>query len=282
MIDWSRAAAPQEDQYDALLALHLASTTTTTQRPATFVRRPIGDAPTIFDGAVAVRYVQPVAPGAPAFGNGPVDHPNINAAVEYVRRWPIAFEQFRLLMDSFHPLVRPDVATNEYREGFGSFSGSEDALLGALFATIFDPIGLAQAFVHEMGHNKLRALGVNIESAHRLVLNASDEMYVSPVIKDKSRPMTAVLHAEYSFTYITALDIELIRSEKNEERLQLLLRLLKRNLARIEEGLGDIKQHIRVDDEGEAFMAGLYTWIDQIIEGSHHILQSSEALVRTR
>jgi hypothetical protein len=282
MIDWSRAAAPQHDQYDSLLALDLASSTTTPERPAPFVRRPVGNAPTIFDGAVAVRYVLPGTPGAPIFANGPVDHPNIEAAVEYVRRWPVAFEQFRLLMDSFHPLVRTDVAASDYREGFGSYSGSFDTMLGTLFATVFDPIGLAQAFVHEMGHNKLRAFGVNFESAYRLVLNRPDELYVSPVIKDRLRPMTAVLHAEYSFTYITALDIELIRNESDEERLQLLLRLLKRNLARIEEGLDEIKQHIRVDEDGEAFMAGLYAWIGELIVQSHQILQNNAALVRVQ
>jgi hypothetical protein len=281
MIDWSRVAVPQQDMYDALLAFHLASTTTTTQRPIPFVRTPIGDSPTIFDGAVAVRYIYPEAPGAPVFCNGALDHPNIAAAVDHVRCWPAAFEQFRMLIDQFHPLAWPDVAADDYRKGFGSCSGSTDAMLGALYATVFDPIGLAQAFVHELAHNKLRALGVNVEGASRLVLNPPDELYVSPVIKDRLRPMTAVLHAEYSFTYITALDIELIRSEKNQERLLRLMRLLKRNLARIEEGAAEIRQHIRVDEAGAAFMGGLYEWIEELIAQSHDVLHDGSLLLKT-
>lgn len=274
MIDWSRAAAPQDDLYDALLACHLASTTTNAHRPEPFVHRVAGNAPHIFDGAVAVRYVQATAPGAPVFSNGPLEHANIHAAVDYVRRWPVAFEQMRMLIDTFHPLARPDVAESEYREGYGSYSGSTDDRLGTLFATVFDPIGLAQAFVHEMGHNKLRALGVNLESADRLILNPPDELYVSPVIKDRLRPMTAVLHAEYSFAYITALDIVLIETEPEGERRQLLFRLLARNLARIDEGIEEIRRHIRVDPQGEAFVAGLYAWIEELIGRGRHLLEA--------
>ncbi|MGJ5008486.1 aKG-HExxH-type peptide beta-hydroxylase [Bradyrhizobium oligotrophicum] len=277
MIDWSRVAAPQDDLYDALLACHLASTTTNAHRPEPFVHRVAGHSPRIFDGAVSVRYVQPTAPGAPVFSNGPLEHPNIDAAVDYVRRWPVAFEQMRMLIDSFHPLARPDVAESDYREGYGSYSGSTDDRLGTLFATIFDPIGLAQAFVHEMGHNKLRALGINLESADRLVLNPADELYVSPVIKDRLRPMTAVLHAEYSFAYITALDIVLIETEPDEERRQLPFRLLRRNLARIEEGVDEIRRYIRVDRDGEAFVAGLYAWIDALIARGRQLLETREA-----
>jgi hypothetical protein len=273
MIDWTRAAAPQEDQYDTLLALYFAAITASPQRPLPYVRAPVGDAPTIFDDAVAVRYINADCPGAPLLNHGPLDHPNIGVAVEYVRRWPLAFEQFKMLMHSFHPMIKLDTAEADYREGLGSYSHSDEPRLGSMYGTFYDPLGLAQAFVHEMAHNKLRALGVQIDSALRIVANAPDELYVSPVIKDRLRPMTAVLHAEYSFAYVTALDLEMIRHESSEPRLRILLRFLERNLRRIEEGIGEIRQHARLDEVGIPFMAGLYAWIERLVDDSHDVLR---------
>jgi hypothetical protein len=278
MIDWTRAAEPQHDQYDALLALYCAATAASPNRQLPYIRPLVSGAPQIFDGAVAVRYVNADCPGAPLLDHGPLDHPNIGVAVEYVRRWPLAFEQFRMLMHSFHPMIKLDIPAAEYREGLGSYSHNDEPRFGAMYGTVYDPIGLAQAFVHEMAHNKLRALGVQIDSARCLVTNPVDELFVSPVIKDRLRPMTAVLHAEYSFAYVTALDLKMLATESNEPRLRILLRLLRRNLSRIEEGIEEIHTHIRLDEAGTGFMKGLYAWIARLVETGHAELRRHEAL----
>lgn len=71
MIAWSRVAEPQEDQYDSLVTHYYATTRTWPKRSEPYRRRPVGDAPTIFDGAVAVRYIAEQCPGYPELVNGP-------------------------------------------------------------------------------------------------------------------------------------------------------------------------------------------------------------------
>src|SRR5262245_13443451 len=122
MVEWKRVAEPQPDQYDSFVALRFATTETTVFRPEPYVRRPTGDDPVIFDGRVAVRYITDNCPGFPRLMHGPLDHPNTHVAVEYLRRWPVAFEQFKILMDSFHPMVDTSLPPSEWKEGIGSAS----------------------------------------------------------------------------------------------------------------------------------------------------------------
>ena len=63
--------------------------------------------------------------------------------------------------------------------------------------------GFAEALVHELGRtHKPRALGVGVETAERLVTNPSGQLHPSPIRYDCLRPMTAVVHAQDSYTYI--------------------------------------------------------------------------------
>src|SRR5262245_40861843 len=94
LLDSSRLAEPQADQYDTNAILQLAS-----GRPNPYRHRPVGTSPSVFDGCVAVRYVYHEVPEfeslALQYPDAPLDHQNIAIAAEYVRTWPIAFEQCR-------------------------------------------------------------------------------------------------------------------------------------------------------------------------------------------
>jgi len=277
-IDWARLAEPQADQYDTDVALHFAATTVSPNRPQLYARAPVGDAPAVFDGAVAIRHVYRSLPEFEAllthypYRDGPTDHPNIAAAAEHVRSWPAAFAQCQRLLEAIHPIVDPQIPLESAEIYRGSLCHSYEQRFGTMWATVFCPIGLAEAIVHEMGHQKLRALGVSFESATRIVGNAPSALYVSPIIKDRLRPMTAVLHAEYSYVYVTSLDAHMFAAERDPARKRVLRAVLERNLSRIEEGYDTLRSRFEPGPHGEAFMEGFFGWTDRTISSAKALL----------
>ena len=268
-IDWSRLAEPQSDQFDTDVTLQLALSTTSAYRPHPYRRSPVGDSPSTFDGQVAIRYVYHSVPEfravSASYADGPADHPNIATAAEYVRTWPVAFRQCQRLIEAIHPALDPRFpleSTEVYR---GSACHSYERLFGTMWSTIFCPIGLAESIVHEMAHQKLRVLGVSFESATTVVGNDPAKLYVSPIIKDRLRPMTAVLHAEYSYVHVTALDIHILHAERDPVRREVLKRLLARNMARIQEGYETLQQHFQPGEHGREFMTGFLGWAEMTI-----------------
>lgn len=281
-VDWSRLAEPQADQYDTDVVLQLAESTTSTSRPWPYVRTEVGQSPVVFDGQVAIRYVYTELPEfrslSARYPDAPLDHPNIRKAVEHVRSWPTAFAQCQRLLEAIHPAIDPRIpmeSTEIYR---GSACHSYEVLFGTMWATIFCPIGLAEAIVHEMAHQKLRALGVSFESATTVVGNNPSDLYVSPIIKDRLRPMTAVLHAEYSYVYVTALDIHILRAELDPARRSILRRVLATNLSRIQEGYETICKHLILGEHGEEFMKGFSRWAEETISAAKDLLGANDAL----
>lgn len=268
-IDWTRLAEPQADEYDIDVILWLASTTTSAGRPYPYARTLPDDSPRAFDGQVAIRHVYRSSPEfepiSKRYPDGPVDHPNIRKAAEYVRTWPLAFSQCQRLLEAIHPATDPEISLESDEIYRGSACHSLESLFGTIWATIYCPIGLAEAIVHEMAHQKLRALGVSFESATAVTGNVPSELYESPIIKDRLRPMTAVLHAEYSYVHVTALDVHMLQAERDPARRAVLWTVLERNLSRIEEGYGTIQRHFKPGDHGREFMEGLFNWIEKSV-----------------
>jgi ADP-heptose:LPS heptosyltransferase len=275
-IDWRRLAEPQEDQYDSDVTLWLASSTVSVARPEPWVRTPVGDSPSAFDGKVAIRYVYRQIPEfrlmQAKYPDAPLDHPNIRLAAEYVRTWPVAFAQCQRLLEAIHPGTNPNLPPRSEAVFRGSLGHSYEQLFGTLWATVFCPIGLAQAIVHEMAHQKLRALGVSFESATSIVGNKPSDLYVSPIIKTRLRPMTAVLHAEYSFVYVTAFDIHILKAERDPDRRKILEDVLQKNLSRIEEGYDTLRAHFIPGEHGREFMDGFLRWTESTISEAKSLL----------
>ena len=268
-IDWSRLAEPQADQYDTDVVLRLASSTTSPSRPYPYRRTPVGESPSAFDGQVAIRTVCRSLPEFEAFSanylDAPADHPNIGLAAEYVRSWPAAFVQCQRLVEAIHPALDPRIPLESAEIYRGSSCHSFERLFGTLWATIYCPIGLAEAIVHEMAHQKLRVLGVSFESATAIVANDPSGLYVSPIIKERGRPMTAVLHAQYSYVYVTTLDLHMLRPERDPAKRQVLGCVLERNLARIEEGYETLQRYFQSGEHGKEFMEGFSAWTEKTI-----------------
>jgi HEXXH motif-containing protein len=207
--------------------------------------------------------------GPDRFVDAPRDHHSIQTAENYVRCWPECFRQFQQIMHTFHPWLDTQMAPR----ALGSASHSLEQYLGSLYATVNDPHGLAQAFVHEMAHNKLRAIGIQVEAAERFILNPPEELFDSPIRKDQMRPMTAVFHAQYSFMHVTMLDILNIETAQDESETRLWVRLLRDNLPRMLEGDLEIRSHVRLDEEGGQLMLGFFDWSDRVLEKGTHLIQ---------
>lgn len=268
-VDWSRLAEPQADQYDTDVILRLASSTISADRPQPYERTPVGESPAAFDGQVAIRHVYRSLPEfelmSAQFLDAPADHPNIGIAAEHVRSWPIAFAQCQRLLEAIHPAIDPRMPFESAEIYRGSACHSFERLFGTMWATIFCPIGLAEAIVHEMAHQKLRVLGVSFESATTVVGNDLSELYVSPIIKERLRPMTAVLHAQYSYVHVTTLDIHILKAERDSTKREVFGRVLERNLSRIEEGYGTLRKQFRPGEHGREFMEGFFGWTEKTI-----------------
>jgi hypothetical protein len=269
-VDWHRMAEPQLDQYDTDVTLAAATTSGSPLRPEPYVRRSAAGLPTIAGTEIAIRALDQLELRPPRFILAPADHPNLGKALCYLRRWPAAYEQFLTLIDSVHPCIDRQLLTDagSLTDGLtgGSYSRSQEWWFGTLCVTVDNAAGCAEAFVRELAHQKLRALGVSQESAWRLVTNSPAELYPTPLSACVARPMTSVLHALYSLLYVVELDLRLIAAEADPAVREHLLRLLRRNVARAESGCQTVARHIRTDAAGAEFTRGLLRWAHRAIE----------------
>jgi len=267
--DWSRVAVPQTDGYDTRILLEFREHEELPPRSFPHRHRALDGAATFCDSRVTIH-------SAPEDGLMPskllpasLDHPNLAAAASLLARWPEACTQFTQLVDTVYPYTDPQQALLG-QWALGSSSNSNGEELGSLHVTVDSALGLTQALVQEMAHQKLRSLGVGAGAAHRLIVNDSSEQFESPVRKDRLLPMTAVFHAQYSFMHVTALDLHMLARAENEWERQCILMLLARNVPRMQVGWEVVSSHIKTDATGEPFLEAFLNW-------SRGILQSSRA-----
>jgi HEXXH motif-containing protein len=152
---------------------------------------------------------------------------------------------------------------------------------GSIAVSVDNHVGFAEGIVHETAHHKLRALGVDIESATRLILNPPERTYPSPIRYDCLRPMSAVLHAQYSYTYIMQLDLHILRAQECPERdRQIVEDSLAVILPKLEFGMTVLKSHLVADMCGEAFFGGLETWTREILDDGQRLLDQYNVSVQ--
>ncbi|MEL6535650.1 MAG: HEXXH motif-containing putative peptide modification protein [Bacteroidota bacterium] len=270
-IDWSRVAAPQADGYDTEVVLYCLRTRHGIASAQTSHTLEASKAGTAFEGAVDIRYVD--AYHLERFTDAPADHTNLLAAARMVKVWEPVYRQFQRIVHSIHPWEDKTIP----EDSLGSCSHSLDSHLGTLYATVNSAHGLAQAFVHEMAHNKLRALGIMLESTDHLITNPPHAVYESPIRKDRLRPMTAVFHAQYSFMHCTALDIENMKVSEGLEHQKWRV-LLQNNLPRMKDGDATLKQYLQTDHDGEAFFKGFFEWSDGVLAEGQKMLTQAPTL----
>ena len=267
--DWSRMAVPQADGYDTRILLEFREHEDLPLRPFPHRCRAFEGAATFCDGRVTIRFASEHGLMPSNLLPASLDHPNLAAAANLLARWPEACSQFTQLVDTVYPYTDPQQAVfGQWALGSSSNSSSDE--LGSLHVTVDSALGLTQALLKEMAHQKLRSLGVAASGANRLIVNDSTEQFESPVRKDRLLPMTAVFHGQYSFMHVTALDLHMLARAESEWERQCILMLLARNIPRMQAGCEVISSHIRTDAAGEPFLEAFMNW-------SRSILQSSQA-----
>ena len=142
----------------------------------------------------------------------PLDHPNVAQGAALLRLWPEVLAQFVSLTDTVSLFL--DAQTMDDCV-VGSICGQGAEGFGSIAATVNHHAGFAEALVHEMAHHKLRALGIQFDGADRLILNSPEQLFPSPIRYDCLRPMTAVVHAQYSYTYIIQLDLKILQARED-------------------------------------------------------------------
>lgn len=261
-IFWDCMVEPQSDQYDSLVALEFV-------HRSGYSRPVIGEDPTFFDGKVALRDNSVRLESYCV--TSPFDHPNIERACNLIKLWPSAFTQFQLLIESVSPFIntkdKANISCSSHSKGFGQF--------GQIAATIDHSVAFAEALVHEMAHHKLYALGIHLESSERIVKNSPQQKFKSPIRYDCLRPMPAVFHAQYSFTYVLALDIKIIKACDivSEHERFFALNSLAFNISRLEFGYHVISENAEFDSAGSKFFKKYSDWLHNLFSEGYKILE---------
>lgn len=256
-IDWRRMGEPQPDGYDTAVLLELAA-------HGRGVAAPRGNAhrsPAGVEG-VTLSNDDPLIPSPPY---EPVEGMTgvLERAIAYVARWPAVARQWPLI-------VRTIQCFTDTKNGrpLRSSSHSIDARPGVIALTVDCPLAAAHAIVHETAHLKLRLMGVRNESADRIVANDPQARYESPIVTEMLRPMTAVLHAQYSFMHVLQLDLEMLSREDDRAVADDMRTLVARNAPRMASGLATLRRELRTDPAGAAFCEGFFGWCETALTHS--------------
>lgn len=275
--DWESLAEPRADLADLEAALALFDG----RHPGVRERnRAAGrDCPSICGGAVSLRRCYDELDAG--CEDAALEHPNIARASEYLARWPVGLEHFKRTVCAFHPVAFPGESFGESALFGGSIchATGDPEQFGEMYSTIHCPVMLAENFVHETGHMKLFALGMLKEETLGLVTNGPEHRYRSPVITDRPRPMTAVVHGVFAYMYVTELDAHLYESERDPALLRLLRERLRSNLRRLDEGYAEIRAHLECDERGERFFAGFGRWMDDLLGRGRALLETGSRTV---
>lgn len=260
-VDWKRIAEPQDDQYDSNIILQHAG------GKNKYASRDDEEKTFSFDGKVAIIHDSDLMPSNCIAA--PLDHPNIEKACNLIRLWPSAFIQCQLLLDFVSVFIDTQMP---FSGTYGSICGPGKRGFGSIVSTINSDIGFAEAIVHEMAHHKLMALGIQFESANQLFTNIPAQKFRSPIRFDCLRPIPAIFHAQYSYTYISALDVEIINAqEDNETNFRIAKNSLSVNIPKLEFGYKIIKEYADVDDHGADFLNGYFSWFSRVLKESYKI-----------
>ena len=237
------------------------------RQPLPIKSGPTNSEPAVFGGKVAVRHDYVPTAGVQ---KAPANHENIDRAVRLLEAWPEIHRQFSEIVREFQPMYLPGTTSSGY---VGSMSHQPPATIGSMWATVNDPICLAQAFVHELAHNKLFALGQQFEGSGPLFTNERGELYDSPIRLDVPRPISAVFHGVYAFLHVLSLDLRILGKEMlDQETRRYLLVLLRKNVDRVRIGLQIVAKCAKPSVFGKGFVADTFAWAaDELAQAERYL-----------
>lgn len=261
-IKWFCLAKPQNDEYDSKIILELAHS-------KGYVRQQYPKHPTYFNTQIAMLNDDSLSAYSGCVP-APYNHYNLKAGWEILSLWQAAFKQFRYLTESISIFINTrlpvDSVTGSICGRIGNF--------GRTTITINGYVNFAEGLVHEMAHQKLWALGVDFNDSQKLINNSPEQTYPSPIRYDCMRPMSAILHAQYSYTHVAALDIAILQSTHLSEQDKIkVAKYLSSILPKLEFGYKVIEDNVEADEAGVQFLDGLFSWLDDIFDQGYSLLE---------
>ena len=260
---WNRVAEPQTDHYDSSVCAAIFGIDAPRDRNRNENGQKFGK---------SIRLINEVPGGTQRLQPAPLDHPNIAKGLHYLNTWQQGCDMVQRLVNRLSIVIDTGSAMDQIN---GATCGNLGSHVCDIFSTINSPIGFAEALVHETGHAKLKMLGISLTTADHLITNDPEIVYHSPIRYDCLRPMPAVLHAQYSYTCVTALDNAILRSSDDVAFNETLARAsLSVVVPKLIFGREVITKHIDTDDNGREFISGFMNWLDRVLAESQQILDS--------
>jgi hypothetical protein len=197
-------------------------------------------------------------------------HPNVERGESLLAIWQAAYTQFAELITVLCPFVTPG---DEVDRIVGSTCGSSG--ISEICSLVTNQVGFVDGLVHELGHCKLRALGIELEVASHVIINDEGPVFRSPIRYDKHRPMTAVVHAQYSFLHVLDLNRRIVESNVDQEFASKLCReTIAIKLPRLRFGHQVLDQHLKVAEGSEEFRTELLAWSASVLDSATALLAS--------
>lgn len=280
MIDWKRFPKPQEDGYDTWVInkfLNEKYGWTHSAPPSTH---------RLCNGRVAVlndprgRILGSVkTPGADNCADI-ITSEQVQTIDRHLAAWSEGYASIGNFLEVFYPK-----SYNLAGPGFrGSSSGHLALDQGApkvnVDVTINDPEGCSAGIYHEVAHNRLEAIGMDINFHDgRLIENRADELYDSPVRYDQKRPMCAVIHGLYAWVMLTESDYWCGRNINAKDACEYYMSW---HVPQIEWGLEEVRKYVRPTPEGMPFVDALLEWSDDLVTRSKALLVETLGEARTQ
>lgn len=232
----------------------------------------------------------------------------------YLRQWDGGYTTIKSFVDVFWPLVtfRPYTSNFNIETGYpdnelfeiknstlekiaaahkhfnihsrGSMSGHYnpehhtpifDPYVNGVYVTIDNMQGCAEGIFHEIGHLRLNALNLEIEKHdYRFFTNTPENLYESPIRRDKKRPLSAVIQAIYSWLMLSENDLQCANIQGNA---MVSATYLITNFPKIEDGLIIIRNNIKCTPEGIDFIDGYLEWGEDICSRARELCKQQFA-----
>lgn len=185
--------------------------------------------------------------------------------------WPELIPSFTELVD--YVIFADDDENGAWNTRYGCSCGhfwfNEPHVKGqiGIYAAPLGTLGGLEALAHEVGHLRLRMVGIQIEDHdNQILLNGPDELFNSPIRKDKLRPMSAVLQAQYSYVMVSQMDLKYFDAFPDDpKKQQCAIDYLRINIPRISKGHDEVNNNIKMTENGKQFMDGFWRFSDNVI-----------------
>lgn len=264
---YSKMVKPQMDLYDSIIYVNIAGNTPANSPKITPIE-------SLWKSEVCIGKFYQESMTQPRYEQA-YDLTSLYDGIELLQSWGSFYQQFLYMATCIQPLVDTSIQ-NEYRHlAVGSSSSSISLPLGYLSVTVDNVFGCAQALVHEIAHQKLRALGIIENKSSNLVLNGLERTVKSPLNNHYSDSIINVLHELYTLVHIVNLDVCIIDQEDDCQKLDHLYQLLFKNSTKLQFAFDELKDKIIVSSEFCNFWNEFVNWIEELSEEADRILDST-------